>query len=184
MDTGRMKRWDIYFHLVCKAVASKSPCLSRKIGAILVRDNAVVATGYNGPARGVLHCGHERLMKDEVLAAELENKGKYLHAPNHLRTTCPRRLLGYVSGEGMEWCPAAHAEANCIATAARFGVSVKDTTLYMNSVIPCKNCLTLLINAGITNIVVDVVRVYDKHSQYIISNSDLIIREFMLEDKK
>jgi len=62
-----MNKWDLYFHSICIAVASKSPCLSRKIGAILVRDHSIVSTGYNGPPRGVPHCGHERFMKDKVL---------------------------------------------------------------------------------------------------------------------
>jgi len=63
MDSEHIKRWDTYFHSICIAVASKSPCLSRKIGAILVRDKSIVATGYNGPPRGVPHCGHDRNMK-------------------------------------------------------------------------------------------------------------------------
>lgn len=183
MDSEHIKRWDTYFHSICEAVASKSPCLSRKIGAILVKDNIVVATGYNGPARGVPHCGYERFMKDKVLSEALIDIVKDV-SKSTIMERCPRKLMGYFSGEGMEWCPAAHAEANCIAAAARLGVSVKDATLYMNSVIPCKNCLTLLINTGVTNIVVDEVRVYDKHSNYIIENSSLIIREFIMEDKK
>jgi len=48
------QKWDTYFHKICESVASKSPCLSRKIGAILVKDKIVVATGFNGPARGIL----------------------------------------------------------------------------------------------------------------------------------
>ena len=50
------KRWDTYYNRICRAVASKSPCLSRQIGAILVKENVVVATGYNGPPRGYPHC--------------------------------------------------------------------------------------------------------------------------------
>jgi len=51
-------KWDTYFHSICVAVASKSPCLSRKIGAILVKDHSIVSTGFNGPSRGIPHCGH------------------------------------------------------------------------------------------------------------------------------
>jgi len=179
MDSEHIKRWDTYFHSICIAVASKSPCLSRKIGAILVRDKSIVATGYNGPPRGVPHCGHDRNMKDEVLSAEL-NKGKYTYASNHLRTSCPRKLLGYKSGTGLEWCPAQHAESNCISNAARLGVSTLGTTLYMNCVIPCKDCYGKLINAGIVEIVVNDARVYDEHTQYLIDNSTIKIRRFKL----
>lgn len=173
------KRWDIYFHKICEAVASKSPCLSRKIGAILVKDNVVVATGYNGPARGVPHCGHDRFMKDEALKEALRNV--ITEWPRKtIDTTCPRRLLKFKSGEGLHLCPAEHAERNCIASAARVGVSVKDTTLYMNCCIPCKNCLTLLINAGIKEVVVDNKTPYDKYSKFILDYSTIKIREFEL----
>ena len=95
-----------------------------------------------------------------------------------IKTTCPRKLMGYASGEGMQWCPAQHAETNCIANAARLGVSVLNSILYMNCVIPCKNCYGMLINAGIMEIVVDDVTPYDKHTQFIIENSNILIREF------
>ena len=61
-------KWDNYFHTICESVSTKSPCLSRKIGAILVRDKSIISTGFNGPARGIPHCGHERFMKDSVLS--------------------------------------------------------------------------------------------------------------------
>ena len=171
------ERWDNYFHDICKTVSSKSPCLSRNIGAILVRDHSIVATGYNGPPRGTPHCGHERFMKDELLSSMLY--GNQLQK-SVVKTTCPRRILGYKSGTHMELCPAQHAEQNCISNAARLGVSVKDTTLYMNSVIPCGKCFGTLINAGIVEIVIDKAEVYDKHTQFLIDSSSIIMREFKL----
>jgi len=175
-NEGSTERWDRYFHDICTAVSSKSPCLSRKIGAILVRDKSIVATGYNGPPRGVPHCGHERLIKDKSLSDVLREIG----TKSSWRDECPRKLMGYVSGEGLEWCPAQHAEANCISNAARLGVSTIDTTLYMNYIIPCKDCFGKLINAGIIEVVVDDAKVYDKHTQYLINNSNIKIREFRL----
>jgi deoxycytidylate deaminase len=80
----------------------------------------------------------------------------------------------------MELCPAQHAEINTISNAARLGVSVLGSTLYMNCIIPCKNCFGALINAGIVEIVVDDVEVYDKHTQYLIDNSTIKIRRFEL----
>ena len=165
-------KWDNYFYKICKVVASKSPCLSRQIGAILVKDHSIVSTGYNGPPRGVPHCGHERFMKDDSLSA-LE--GKYI---KDIDSNCPRRVLGYESGTHMELCPAQHAEENAVSNAARLGVSVLGSTLYMNSVIPCKQCFGTLINAGIKEIVIDEAKVYDKHTQFLIDNSDIKIREF------
>ena len=143
--------WDTYFHSICVSVASKSPCLSRQIGAILVRDHSIISTGYNGPPRGIPHCASP---------------------------TCPRKLKGYKSGEGMQECPAQHAEENCVSNAARNGVSTINSILYMNSVIPCNKCFGTLINAGIVEIVVDTPTIYDKHTQFLIDNSNITIRSF------
>jgi len=146
-----------------------------------VRDHSIVATGYNGPARGIPHCGHDRLMKDNFLRAEMSEAGAIEDYPiNRIKEECPRQILGYKSGTHMELCPAQHAETNCIANAARLGVSTVDTILYMDCIIPCKNCYGMLINAGIVEIVVDDVKPYDKHTAYLIDNSQIKIRRFNL----
>lgn len=137
-----MDKWDSYFHKICGAVASKSSCLSRQIGAILVRDRSIVSTGYNGPARDYPHCQNE----------------------------CPRLAKGYKSGEGLIECPAAHAEGNCIANAARIGASTVGSILYMNSIIPCKDCAILLVNAGTIEIVVEETVPYHLMSLDILKN--------------
>ena len=168
--------WDNYFHSICVAVSSKSPCLSRKIGAILVRDHSIVSTGFNGPSRGIPHCGHERLMKDNALLLLLAHPTPSY--PSRYMSECPRRILGYESGTHMELCPAQHAEENAISNAARLGVSTIGTVLYMNCLVPCKNCFGTLINAGIVEIVVDKTDVYDRHTQYLIDNSSIKIRSF------
>ncbi len=186
--TNSTDRWDDYFHLICQSVASKSPCLSRKIGAILVRDKSIISTGYNGPPRDIPACGHERFMKDPILK-DLCNNNPFPDGygkPNPIRwiMECPRKLLGYESGTHMELCPAQHAEENAISNAARNGVSTLGCTLYMNSVLPCKNCIGTLINAGITEIVVDEITNYDKPSSFIYDNSSILTRTFNLGETK
>ena len=148
----KRKRWDTYFHTICVAVSSKSPCLSRQIGAILVRNNSVVSTGYNGPPRSFPHC----------------------------KDICPRKAKGYRSGEGLLECPATHAEANCIANAARIGASTVGTTLYMNCIIPCKDCMSILINAGIREIVVDDIIPYHELSLDMAQAANIKLRRFLL----
>jgi len=174
--------WDSYFLSICNAVASKSPCLSRQIGAILVRDKSIVSTGYNGPPRGTPHCGHDRFKTDKLLADLLTSHKDYpeIWGIRDIYTTCPRMLLGYESGTHLEICPAQHAETNAITNAARLGVSCLGTTLYMNSVIPCKNCFGALINAGIEEIVILDDKVYDKFTKFLIDNSNIKIRKFKL----
>ena len=160
-----LKHWDTYFHKVCKAISSKSPCLSRQIGAILVRDKSIVSTGYNGPARGYPHC--------EGVEGENWNDG-------HSYKICPRHTKGYKSGEGLHLCPAAHAEANCIANAARIGASTINTTLYMNCILPCKDCAIILVNSGIVEVVVDNPKPYHEMSIGIFKQGKIKTREFIL----
>lgn len=169
-----MSNWDKYFLDICNTVSTNSKCLSRKIGAIIIRDKSIISTGYNGPPRGVPDCS-QRFVTDvnfssEVIKRELDVSSKI----------CPRKVLGYNSGEGLEWCPATHAEVNAIVNAARIGICVKDTIMYMNCGIPCKNCLCVIINSGITEIVVVGMTYYDDLSEYLIRESKLKVREYSL----
>ena len=150
-DLYSQTRWDKYFHEICKAVSSKSPCISRQIGAILVRDKSIISTGYNGPARGFPHC---------------------------VGPECPRRSMGLKSGEGLEHCPASHAEMNCIANASRIGSNTYGSILYMNSIIPCKFCAVILVNAGIKDIVVEKLEYYHEMSRDVFIHGSVKVRSF------
>lgn len=158
------KSWDQYYLDIAKRVAERSTCLSRKIGAILVKDKIVICEGYNGPARGLPACGPERLKHDHILAHRMNDAFEPVYGDNN---TCPRRRLGYGSGQGLKLCPAVHAEANCIANAARIGISTYDTTMYLTCNIPCKDCFSLIINAGIKKVVVPELEYYDELTPFI-----------------
>lgn len=120
--------WDSYFFGIADAVSVKSHCLSRKVGAIAVRnDRFIVATGYNGPPAGYPHCEGE---------------------------ICPRRKLGYKSGNGLELCPASHAERNVLIEAARLGIALGGCKLYLTCSYPCRECAKEMVNAGISEVVV------------------------------
>lgn len=119
--------WDEYFMELAKMASTRSTCLSRKVGTIIVKDKSIISTGYNGPARGVSHC---------------EELGGCLR----------RAKKDYKSGAYLELCPASHAEQNAIALAARNGTSTMDGTIYVTT-FPCKDCMNSIINAGIKRIV-------------------------------
>ena len=163
--------WDKYFHNICVAVASKSSCLSRQIGVVLVRDHSIVSTGYNGPARGYKHC--EGVSNSTLKIPEgIDTKDivyKYI---------CPRIAANYKSGQGLHICPAAHAEVNAISNAARQGTHTHFASLYMNSIIPCKNCATTIVNAGIFEVVVDELTYYDIMSKEIFKSANVLVRSF------
>jgi dCMP deaminase len=187
MRTGM--EWDMWYHELCQTVAKKSQCLSRKIGAILVRDKAVVAQGYNGPPRGVRTCD-ERWIIDEEMRQEAINKS-IKHPGNdglspfedidkdfyrsHLEGKCPRYVpeMGFKSGEGLEWCVAGHAERNALINAARFGIATEGTIIYMDCGVPCTPCLVEIINAGCKEIVVASDVIYDKSAAYVLKESGI-----------
>lgn len=127
MKESKRPSWDEYFmdmaHMVCK----RSTCLSRQVGAVIIKDKHPVSTGYSGPASGVTHC---------------EDKGGCIR----------RQQPDYQSGKYLEICPSSHAEQNAIAFAARHGISTSGTTIYVTT-FPCKDCMNSIVNSGIKRIV-------------------------------
>ncbi len=119
--------WDEYFLMLAKLVSARSTCNSRKTGAIIVRNNRILATGYNGAVHGAPHC---------------TDKG-----PDF----CFRRSIGAHDGDKYNYCLSSHAEVNAIDQAARFGISLENATLYC-TLEPCNWCFKQLIQAGIREI--------------------------------
>ncbi len=111
---------------IADLVSRRSTCLRRSVGAVLVKDRRVLATGYNGAPSGLHHC---------------------------LDMGCLREQLGVPSGERHELCRGLHAEQNAIIQAALHGVSVNDATLYCTNH-PCVICAKMIINAGINAVVI------------------------------
>ena len=187
MRTGM--EWDPWFLELCNVVAKKSQCLSRKIGSVLVRDNSVISTGYNGPPRGVKTCD-ERWLSDANLrikagfqtqSTEVDKTEFYekIYKPR-LEGICPRYVpeLGFKSGQGLEWCVAGHAERNSLINAARHGIETKGAKLYMNCGIPCTPCLVEIINSGIEEIIVTKIEYYDISAEYTLKESGLKYRVY------
>lgn len=169
---------DEWFHGLCMEVAKASQCLSRKIGSVLVRDNSIISTGYNGPPRGVRTCDerwlvvHDSMRKAVEFPVIDENSDFY---KDHLEGKCPRYVpeFGFKSGEGLEWCVAGHAERNSLINAARFGITTKGTTMYMDCGTPCTPCMVEIINAGVEEIVITREHYYDQSAEYLLKESGL-----------
>jgi len=167
---------DAWFYNICNEIAKKSKCLSRSVGAILVRDGTIIAQGYNGPPKKSPHC-NERYIIDPVLRENLKNLGKNPDDPE-IQKVCPRYSLGFKSGQGLEWCVAGHGERNALINAAVNGISTKDSVMYMNCGLPCTPCLVEIINAGVKEIVMTDWNPYDQSSLYLVHNSKLQVRLF------
>lgn len=132
------QEWDIHFMKEAKLWMERSKCLSRQIGAVLVQGKHIIASGYNGPPKGIPHCDHRN------------NQGSYT---DFVENKCPRQRMGFKSGEGMEHCVAVHAEINPIMQAAKMGIPTDGGTLYCYCGTPCINCSKEIINAGIKRVV-------------------------------
>ena len=117
--------WDEYFMEIARQVATRSTCLRRHVGAVVVRDKQILSTGYNGAPRGLAHC--------DVVG-------------------CLRERLGIPSGQRQEICRGLHAEQNSIIQAALHGVRIEGSTMYLTHQ-PCITCAKMMINAGIVRIV-------------------------------
>ena len=114
--------WHQYFMTITRQVAERSTCLRAKVGAVIVRDRNIVATGYNGSPGGLPHC-------TEV--------GCLIYSS---RTP---------TGETEENCfRTIHAEINAIAQAAKNGASIRDADIYITHT-PCIHCMKVLLNTGI-----------------------------------
>lgn len=183
VDKPTPQNWDEWFYNMCLEVAANSKCHARKIGAILVRDKSIIATGYNGPPRGVPTCDQRWIIDKKFADKYAEAYKNFLNGGKEIKGVCPRRVIGFPSGQGLEICPAGHAERNALINAARHGIKTKGTqeeptTLYMSCGIPCSPCLVEIINAGVTEIVITGISIYDQTAEYLLQNSNLKIRLF------
>jgi dCMP deaminase len=117
--------WDEYFEQITRQVATRSTCLRRQVGAVIVLEKRILSTGYNGAPTGFAHCRE---------------------------TGCLRTELGIPSGERQEICRGLHAEQNAIIQAALHGVSVAGADIYV-TLQPCLTCAKMIINAGLKRVV-------------------------------
>ncbi len=117
--------WDEYFMEMAEVVKTRATCLRRQVGAVVVKDKRILASGYNGAPSGIKHCEE---------------------------TGCLRSQMNIPSGERHELCRGIHAEQNAIIQAAYHGVKIQGATLYV-TLQPCILCTKIIINAGIDKLV-------------------------------
>lgn len=126
--------WDEYFLEIAKVVSSRSTCLRRRYGAVIVKDNVIVSTGYNGSPRGAVNCIDAGV--------------------------CKRKELNVPPGERYELCVAVHAEQNAIVNGSP--ERMKDATIYIAGFEadgslaegkPCLLCRRMIQNAQIKKVV-------------------------------
>ncbi|MDK2848942.1 MAG: dCMP deaminase [Desulfuromonadales bacterium] len=110
---------------IARLVARRSTCLRRQVGAVLVKDRNILATGYNGTPSGLRHCSE---------------------------VGCVRQMQNVPSGQRHELCRGLHAEQNAIIQAAKHGTNISGSILFCTNT-PCVICSKMIINAGIRQVV-------------------------------
>lgn len=138
--------WDEYFLELTDVVKKRSTCLRRQVGAIIVKDNHILSTGYNGVPTKINHCSE---------------------------VGCLREKLKVPSGERHELCRGLHAEQNAIIQAAHHGVSINGSTIYTNTK-PCSICTKMIINAGIKRVVYQI-DYTDKLADELLAETDIVL---------
>jgi dCMP deaminase len=116
--------WDQYFMQIANIIATRSTCLRRSVGAVLVKNKRIIATGYNGTLTKLPHC--------EI-------------------TGCLRDKQKIPSGQRQELCRGMHAEANALLFASTYGIDMHNATLYSTNQ-PCVSCAKMIIQAGIKKV--------------------------------
>ena len=122
---GRISKTNYYLD-IAETVSERCTCLRRRYGAIIVKNDSIVSTGYNGAPRGRVNCSDMGF--------------------------CLRERMNIPHGERYELCRSIHAEQNAIIQAAKLGVSIDGATLYCTHQ-PCSVCAKMIINAGIRRVV-------------------------------
>lgn len=125
MTQDKRPSWDEYFMTLANQVATRTTCMRRGVGAVIVKERRILATGYNGVPAGLAHCAE---------------------------TGCLRQQLGVPSGQRHEICRGLHAEQNAIIQAARYGINIAGASIYINTQ-PCVVCAKMIINADIEEII-------------------------------
>jgi len=120
--------WDQYFLNITRQVAERSTCTRAKVGAVIVRERSMLASGYNGAPSCLPHCTEVGCLVYQSQTPD-----------GQLEENCYRTI---------------HAEINAIAQAAKNGVSIRDADIYVTHT-PCIHCLKVLINTGIKRIFYD-----------------------------
>ena len=145
--------WDEYFLGIAKVVALRSNCVKRKVAAVIVKDQRIIATGYNGTPRGVKNCSEGG---------------------------CPHCNQMASSGTKLDECLCSHGEENAITQSAYHGVNIKDSTLY-TTYSPCLLCTKMIINSGIREVVFNVDYPLGETSMRILKEAGVAARKVKID---
>ncbi|CAO1615890.1 unnamed protein product [Sympodiomycopsis kandeliae] len=142
--------WETYFLSLCTLASLRSNCMKRRVGAVLVRNNRVLSTGYNGTPRGLTNC----------------NEGG-----------CPRCNANTRGGAMLDECLCLHAEENALLECGRERGGAEGTVLYCNTC-PCLRCAVKIVQTGVREVVYQLDYFVDKRSCEIFRSAGVLFRKY------
>jgi len=151
MNTPAANRpdWDTYFMDIALVVSRRGNCSRRKVGAVIVSDRRIIATGYNGTPRGIRNC---------------------------CEGGCARCASQTPSGAGLAECVCSHAEENAITQSAYHGVRTKGASLYA-TISPCLTCAKMIINAGIREVIYSGEYAFNEQTRALFAEAGVVCRK-------
>lgn len=142
--------WDTYFMDIAHAVAKRGNCIRRQVAAVIVKNQRIISTGYNGTPRGVTNC---------------------------FEGGCPRCASDTTSGSELEECICSHAEENAITQAAYHGIAINGATLYC-TLSPCLMCAKMIINSGIKEVIYEEEYEFSEQTKSLLKEAGVKCRQF------
>ena len=141
--------WDAYFMDIAHVVASRGNCLRRKVASVIVKDQQLISTGYNGTPRGVRNC---------------------------CDGGCPRCASRAPSGTNLGECICCHAEENSITQAAFHGIALNGASLY-TTMSPCLVCAKMIINSGIAEVIYEQEYEFNRQTSRLLAEAGVKCRK-------
>lgn len=180
-----MNKWDTKWLKMARTLAEDNDtCGSRKIGVVIVRDQRILGTGYNGPPSGVPHNDEkislQRFFLPQLTDEEKKTIGDVNHFMDHFPDGgCPRKFVGAGAGVRSCLCSCQHAERNAITNAT---CELWDAIMYCWCGLPCIQCAGAIINSGIREVVHMNVEDYEPTSRFLFQEADVIVRSYNQQD--
>lgn len=153
MNSQKFERpdWDTYFMDIAYMVAKRGNCIRRQVAAVIVKDQRLISTGYNGTPRGVKNC---------------------------FEGGCARCASDVSSGSDLGECICSHAEENAITQAAYHGIALRGATLYC-TLSPCLICAKMIVNSGIEEVVYEDEYEFSRQTMSLLKEAGVKCRQFI-----
>lgn len=148
--------WDTYFMNIARVVKTRGNCLRRQVAAVIVKEQRIISTGYNGTPSGIRNC---------------------------YEGGCPRCASAVGSGKNLGDCICSHAEENAIIQAAHYGVGLRGAMLYCTDS-PCLLCAKMIISAGIKRVIYENEYHYNRQVASLFRQAGIVCRKFIRKTER